>query len=232
VSPTPHAERRPSAVIDVVSPIDGKPIGQVPAYSAEEALCALGRARRAQAVWGAASHEQRERKLRRYLGLVHRSRAELAGILTAESGKTLFESYLFEVASILHLGDYFLANAPRILKRRRISISVFKNRTSYIHYRPRGVVLVISPWNFPLSNSMGEVLMALIAGNAVLLKPASLTPLVAVRMAPPGWRVSARAPNPATATAPARRATQRRRCSSSGAISPHRLSEARVRRRS
>lgn len=182
MTPSAQPARVASPVITVVSPIDGKPIGQVPSHRLDEALAGLARARRAQKTWAALTHEQRERKLRVYMELVHRHRAELADILTAESGKTLFESYLFEVASILHLADYFLKHAPRILKPKRISISVFKNRTSYLHYRPRGVVLVISPWNFPLSNSMGEVLMGLIAGNAVLLKPASLTPLVAVRM--------------------------------------------------
>jgi succinate-semialdehyde dehydrogenase/glutarate-semialdehyde dehydrogenase len=49
-----------------------------------------------------------------------------------------------------------------------------------VHYRPRGVVLVISPWNYPFTIPFGEVVMALLAGNAVILKPASLTPLIAL----------------------------------------------------
>ncbi len=167
---------------EVFSPIDGASIGRVPVLSLPEALAAAARARQAQAVWGALSLSSRVHRVRALLRVLSDHQKEMAELLTAESGKTLLESYLFEVASVLHLGDYFTKNAERILAPRSLSIALFRNRASYIHYRPRGVVLVIAPWNFPLANSMGEALMALIAGNAVLLKPASLTPLTALKM--------------------------------------------------
>ncbi len=173
--------KQAGSMIEVISPIDGKTrVGEVPSLTIEDALAATDRARKAQVAWGEAGFEERSKVLRRLLGGIRDHQDEIAQTLIMEGGKTRFEACVFEIASILHLGDYFLRNAPRILARRRISISVFKNRTSYMHYRPRGVVLVIGPWNFPLSNTMGEVLMGLIAGNAVLLKPASLTPLTAV----------------------------------------------------
>ncbi|MFA6033835.1 MAG: aldehyde dehydrogenase family protein, partial [Myxococcota bacterium] len=77
---------------------------------------------------------------------------------------------------------YFNQKAEKILRPRKIAMSLFKNRASYIHYQPRGLVLVIAPWNFPLSIPMGTVIMALLAGNAVILKPASLTPIISCRM--------------------------------------------------
>ena len=58
---------------------------------------------------------------------------------------------------------------------------LFKHRRSYLNYRPRGVALIISPWNFPFSIPFGEVVMALLAGNTVVLKPSSLTPLIALK---------------------------------------------------
>jgi succinate-semialdehyde dehydrogenase/glutarate-semialdehyde dehydrogenase len=114
--------------------------------------------------------------------VLYRHKAEVARLLSQETGKTLTESFLFEIVPVMHLTGYFAKRAGKILKPKKISISVFKNRASIIHHKPRGVVLVISPWNFPMSIPMGTVVMALLAGNAVILKPASLTPLTARKM--------------------------------------------------
>ena len=56
-----------------------------------------------------------------------------------------------------------------------------KNRGSYLHFAPRGVVGVISPWNFPFGIATGEIVMALLAGNAVVHKPSEMTPLIALK---------------------------------------------------
>src|SRR5262249_49733698 len=90
-------------------------------------------------------------------------------------------SLQMEVFPIADLITYFTGRAKEILAPRKISMHLLKHRRSYLHYRPRGVVLVISPWNFPFSIPYGEVVMALLAGNAVVLKPASLTPLIALK---------------------------------------------------
>src|SRR5258706_11118537 len=56
-----------------------------------------------------------------------------------------------------------------------------KHRGSYLHFTPRGVVGIIAPWNFPFSIPLGETMMSLIAGNAVVLKPSEVTPLIALK---------------------------------------------------
>src|SRR6185369_7724024 len=61
------------------------------------------------------------------------------------------------------------------------SLHLLKTRASYVHYVPRGVVGIIAPWNFPFSIPMGEVVMALLAGNGVVLKPSEMTPLIAMK---------------------------------------------------
>ncbi len=83
---------------------------------------------------------------------------------------------------IVHMVAYFAKRAEKILRPKPIPIWIFKNRKSYIHYKPRGVTFIISPWNFPFTIPAGAVIMNLIAGNGVLLKPASLTPLIAYKM--------------------------------------------------
>jgi len=85
-----------------------------------------------------------------------------------------------EVFPIIDLAGYFAARAANILTVRQIDLHLLKHRRSYIHYKPRGIVLIISPWNFPFAIPFGEVIMALLAGNGVILKPASLTPMIAL----------------------------------------------------
>jgi succinate-semialdehyde dehydrogenase/glutarate-semialdehyde dehydrogenase len=74
--------------------------------------------------------------------------------------------------------SHFAANARRILRDERFTLAVFRNKRSMISYQPLGVVGIISPWNFPFSIPMGGIVMALIAGNAVVFKPSEYTPLV------------------------------------------------------
>ncbi len=170
------------APIRVCNPANGSLLGEVPAVSEAEARAALIRARAAAKDWARRPIPERARIVRQFAATLSAHAGDVARLISAESGKTLYEAHLFEIVSLMHLSGYFARRAAHILKPRRIRISVFKNRASYIHYKPRGVVLVIAPWNFPVSIPMGEVVMALLAGNAVLLKPASLTPLVALRM--------------------------------------------------
>jgi acyl-CoA reductase-like NAD-dependent aldehyde dehydrogenase len=81
--------------------------------------------------------------------------------------------------------QYFARRTEKLLKPRKIGIGLMAlmARTSKIIYQPLGVVGIISPWNFPFSIPLGEVTMALMAGNAVVLKPSELTPLVGKKIA-------------------------------------------------
>src|SRR6185436_10885944 len=74
--------------------------------------------------------------------------------------------------------DYFVRHAERILAPRPIHIHGFLNRASYLHYEPLGVVGVISPWNYPFALANGPSATALLAGNAVVVKPSEFTPLI------------------------------------------------------
>src|SRR5205085_3296072 len=70
------------------------------------------------------------------------------------------------------------------LERQKIDIGQYElmGRSSYVIYKPLGVVGIISPWNFPWATPLDEVVMALMAGNAVVLKPSELTPLTGLRI--------------------------------------------------
>ena len=180
--PPQAAKSAAGAVITVESPIDGTLVGKVKAYSLEEAREVLTEVRAAQKAWGAHTPSERAAVMDNFARILNERADEVAQLLSRETGKPLYEAYLCEVLPIVHLAAYYARRAPQVLGPQRIPLSVFLNRSSYVHYRPRGVVFIISPWNFPFTIPCGEVISSLVAGNGVLLKPASLTPLVALKM--------------------------------------------------
>jgi acyl-CoA reductase-like NAD-dependent aldehyde dehydrogenase len=168
--------------INVINPATGAVIGQVPSLNEVEARGALVRVKDAQKAWGSRSIKERSHIINRFAEVLYRRADEVAALLSAETGKPLYEAMLCEVLPIIHLAGYYARHAESQLKKKSISISYIKNRASYIHYKPRGVIFIISPWNFPFAIPCGAVICSLLAGNGVLLKPASLTPLIAYKM--------------------------------------------------
>src|SRR5262249_56330182 len=86
-----------------------------------------------------------------------------------------------EVMTAGDLATSSCKRAAKILAPEPIGLHLLKNRGSYIHYTPRGVVGIIAPWNFPFAIPIGETVMSLLAGNAVVLKPSDVTPLIALK---------------------------------------------------
>ena len=163
------------------NPATGEVLGEVREASASAIRDVVSRARGAQAAWGALPVKERCTRVARFRDLIVARAEELCTLLSAETGKTRAESLSMEVMVIADLMTYFCKRAPRILAPEPISLHLLKNRGSYLHYQPRGVVGIISPWNFPFGIATGEMAMALIAGNAVVLKPSEVTPLIALK---------------------------------------------------
>src|SRR5215210_4276760 len=113
-----------------------------------------------------------------------RARRNRLGLIFRETGKPAAEAISMEIVPTLDLMHHFAENTHRLLDHRRIDIGQYNlmGRSSYVVYKPLGVVGIISPWNFPLATPLDEVVMALMAGNAVVLKPSELTPLIALKL--------------------------------------------------
>ncbi len=109
---------------------------------------------------------------------------EIAGLVSRETGKPAAEATSMELAPALDLMQYFARKTATLLRPRRISVGLYwtMGRSSYEIYKPMGVVGIISPWNFPWATPLDEVVMALMAGNTVVLKPSELTPLTALKI--------------------------------------------------
>jgi succinate-semialdehyde dehydrogenase/glutarate-semialdehyde dehydrogenase len=109
---------------------------------------------------------------------------EVADLLTREQGKPITESYTMEVVPTIDVLHWCADQGPRILAEEpiRMGQAIFLSKKAKFSYEPLGVVGVISPWNYPWAIPFDEVAMALMAGNGVVLKPASLTPLIGERI--------------------------------------------------
>jgi acyl-CoA reductase-like NAD-dependent aldehyde dehydrogenase len=172
---------RPGETLVIQSPASGERLGEVPIHTADEVHQAIARARMAQAAWGALPVKERCQALRSVRIALVQHADELAHAIARENGKPLQEAMTHDVLPLCDLLAYFETRAPRILAPQKIPLHFMVHRRSYLHCVPRGVVGVIGPWNFPLSIPVGDAVLALFAGNAVVVKPSEITPLVVLR---------------------------------------------------
>jgi betaine-aldehyde dehydrogenase len=161
----------------VVNPATEETIAEVPAASAEDADRAVEAARRAFPAWRAVAPADRARLLRRLAGLVEEHGEELARLETRNVGKPIADSR-GEVAMVAEV-FYFYAGA--VDKHHGETIPV-AGGVDVTFREPLGVVGLIVPWNFPIAIASWKLGPALACGNTVVLKPAELTPLTAIRL--------------------------------------------------
>jgi succinate-semialdehyde dehydrogenase/glutarate-semialdehyde dehydrogenase len=172
------------AEIVVYNPATTAEIGRAPLTMPEEVARAVGRARVAQPSWSARSFHERGAVIMQARKIVLDELDEIAALISSETGKPAAEATAMELAPSLDLMQYFARKSATLLRPRRVSVGLYwtMGRSSYEIYKPLGVVGIISPWNFPWATPLDEVVMALMAGNSVVLKPSELTPLTALKI--------------------------------------------------
>jgi len=178
----PAKSERPEIIVR--DPATGGEIGRVSLTIPEEVARAVGRAREAQPTWAARSIRERGRVVMKARRIILKELEEIALLISRETGKPVSEAIAMELTPTLDLMQYFARKTASLLSPRRISVGQYAlmGRSSYEIYKPLGVVGIISPWNFPWATPLDEVVMALMAGNAVVLKPSELTPLTGLKI--------------------------------------------------
>jgi acyl-CoA reductase-like NAD-dependent aldehyde dehydrogenase len=171
--------------ITSIDPSTGEEIGRVPLMDAPAVAAAVNKAKGAQPSWAKLSYSERAQFIIRAREVVLAQLEEISKLISRETGKPVTEAISMEVVPTLDLMHYFAENTESLLDKSRVSIGQYglMGRSSYIVYKPLGVVGIISPWNFPWATPLDEVVMALMAGNAVVVKPSEFTPLTAMRIA-------------------------------------------------
>jgi RHH-type proline utilization regulon transcriptional repressor/proline dehydrogenase/delta 1-pyrroline-5-carboxylate dehydrogenase len=172
---------RPSAPVDapareVLSPIDASAVGSVVEADAGAVRAAVAAAAKAFPAWEGEPVERRALVLERAADLIEARRGGLIRLLQNEGGKTLDDA-LAEVREAADLCRYYAGQARLVCREETLPGPTGEDNR--LRRRGRGVFACISPWNFPLAIFAGQIAAALVAGNAVVAKPAEQTPLVA-----------------------------------------------------
>jgi acyl-CoA reductase-like NAD-dependent aldehyde dehydrogenase len=173
------------APIAVENPATGEIIGHVPDMTPDDVAELARRARTAQPGWEALGFEGRGRVLRRMQRWLIDNAEKVINTICSETGKAYEDAQIAEFAYGASAFGFWADKAPRYLADEKIhSSSVFvKGKRLVLRYRPMGLIGVIGPWNYPLTNSFGDCIPALAAGNSVILKPSEITPLTSLLLA-------------------------------------------------
>ena len=174
-------ETRPAAsTLESFNPATGELVGSVATITPEQVQEVVDDVARLQPAWAELSLQDRARYLRRAAGALLDDIDEIAELLVNEQGKPRVEAYTMELLPTVDALHWCAKAGPKILadEKVRMSQAFLATKKSRFTYEPIGVVGVIAPWNYPWSIPFGEVAIALMAGNGVVLKPASLTPLL------------------------------------------------------
>lgn len=168
--------------IRVQDPSTGKILRELPYTDIGEFNSLYERAGSVQKEWALVPVSERaERLLDLRETLINRI-DDLSELISKENGKPRFEAMTNEIFATIELCTYFAAHGATVLQNESIPMGLMKHRTSYLNYWPLGVITVITPWNYPFLLPMGELVMAVLAGNAVLFKPSEITPLIGLKI--------------------------------------------------
>jgi acyl-CoA reductase-like NAD-dependent aldehyde dehydrogenase len=163
------------------NPATGSVVGEFPIASPDDVYAAVMRAKAAQPGWAALGARARLRIVRRFQELLLAEKQVLADLISREAGKPVAEAMTTEVLVVLDTARFLLEHAYRALRPERIPHGnlILKTKRGRLVREPYGVIGIIAPWNYPFSTPASETLAALVAGNAVVLKPSEFTPGVA-----------------------------------------------------
>jgi len=172
------AAGRTSMVKPIAAPFTGEHLHDLPLSTESDLVAAVARARVAQVSWGDSTVKERVRVIRRFHDLVLRRREEALDLLQLETGKARADA-LEEVLDLALVCQYYGRRAGRVLRTRRERGALPLIVGVEVVAKPVGVVGIIAPWNYPLALSASDAVPALLAGNAVILKPDVQTSLIA-----------------------------------------------------
>jgi succinate-semialdehyde dehydrogenase/glutarate-semialdehyde dehydrogenase len=163
----------------VFSPVGGAPLAHIPQSSLADVHEAFARARRAQKAWAETSIDVRAAALLRLHDILLDRQEELIDLVVWESGKARKDAYL-EVAHLALTARYYARTAHQHLDTQRVGGMFPVLTRAEINRVPKGVVGIISPWNYPLTMALCDGIPAILAGNAVVAKPDAQTMLTAL----------------------------------------------------
>ena len=173
------------AQIEVENPATGQTVATVPDLDADAVAAMAARARAAQPGWEAYGFDGRARVLLRAQKWLMDNADQVIATIMSETGKTFEDASLAEISYAGNAFGFWAKHAGEYLADERVKSGqlLVKGKKLILRYRPLGLIGVIGPWNYPLTNSFGDCIPALMAGNSVILKPSEVTPLTSLLLA-------------------------------------------------
>jgi acyl-CoA reductase-like NAD-dependent aldehyde dehydrogenase len=170
--------------ISSVNPATGEVLREIECANARDVQSAVTKAHAAQPAWAGIGVRHRIAALRDFQRRLLEKKSDIAEAVTREAGKPVAEALVTEVLIVLDAAGFLIDNAYRLLSDEPLPHGSIANKlkSGRLLREPYGVVGIISPWNYPFSIPGTESLAALVAGNAVVLKPSELTSLVALEL--------------------------------------------------
>jgi acyl-CoA reductase-like NAD-dependent aldehyde dehydrogenase len=171
--------------VSSVNPATGEVLRELECAGESEVHAAVARARAAQPAWADMGVRHRIAVIREFQRRLYTRKSEIAAAITREAGKPLAEALVTEVLVVLDAARFLIDSAWGLLRDEPVPHGnlVTKLKSGRLVREPHGVIGIIAPWNYPFSIPATETLAALVAGNAVVLKPSEFTPLVALELA-------------------------------------------------
>ena len=167
-----------------IDPATGEIVRELECARECDVITAVEKARTAQPAWAELGVLQRIAILREFQAKLHQRKSEIAAAITREAGKSSTEAMITEVLIVLDAARFLIDNAFALLRDEPLPHGNFatKLKNGRLVREPHGLIGIISPWNYPFSIPATETLVALVAGNAVVLKPSELTPAIALEL--------------------------------------------------
>ncbi|MDP9187752.1 MAG: aldehyde dehydrogenase family protein [Actinomycetota bacterium] len=176
--------KRKSKPLESFNPASGELVGAVETLTPAKVQGVVDEVAAVQPFWAQLSLPDRARYMLRASDVLLDEIDDVARLITAEQGKPRVEAYTMELLPTVDALKWIADEGPDILPDERVPMpqAFLKTKRSKLLYEPLGVVGVIAPWNYPWTIPFSEVAIALMCGNGVVLKPASLTPLIGERI--------------------------------------------------
>ncbi len=168
----------PARILRIHNPATGEFVGEVAVATAADIAAAAERARAAQPAWAALPLRRRAAVLRRFHDRLFAHRDELLDTIQRETGKCRRDAFA-ELVAVASTTRHYLVHGGRHLAERAARGALPLATSARVRHPPIGLVGCVTPWNYPFLLAIGDALPALLAGNAVLLKPSEATPLSA-----------------------------------------------------
>lgn len=173
------------ASIQSVNPATREVLGEVPVMGQSDVEAAVEKAWKSYETWQLKDYGKKAKHIRKLRSVISKHADELAQLISSEVGKPMSESYLTELTGPLDTCTWLVDNAERLLSDQMVQLTnpLLASKQSIIAFEPLGVVGVIAPWNYPFSIPMMTILMAVMVGNTVVLKPSEKSPLIGIKIA-------------------------------------------------